>query len=204
MKWWGRGVFRFFGSLCSLGTLLLVSLIWLGAGPQQAERPPQPFFQDFFSGSVLVDGVPPPVGTGLVACIGSCQNGFQSETYLLYPDGSFDQLEVNPENEDLVVHPIIFYLENDFGRIRAVETRPYIGVFDFYKQNLTFRGPMPAPEPTPVPPLVKQNPSPTPVASLPVAGDPLLAKIPIVVLVLGVLGTLAGVVLIRVARRASP
>ncbi|PKB72462.1 MAG: hypothetical protein BZY87_00515 [SAR202 cluster bacterium Io17-Chloro-G6] len=106
--------------------LSIIGFIGLGAGPKQAERPPQPFFQDFFSGSVLVQGSPPPEGTLLIACIDACESGFESTPYHLNTDGSFDQLEVNPDNEDFIGHLIRFYLVNDFGRIRAVETRPYI------------------------------------------------------------------------------
>ena len=130
---------------------LFAAFAVLGAGPYQAERPPQPFFQDFFSGTVLLEGSPPPEGTLLIACIDDCGYGFESPAYPLKADGSFTQLEVKPLNKELVGHTITFYLENEFGRIQALESRPYIGVFDFYVQDLTFVDPMPTPEPTPLP-----------------------------------------------------
>ena len=80
---------------------------------------------------MLLLGKVPPEGTALVACIDDCMTGFESAPYSLKADGTFDQLEVNPTQENLVGHLITFYLVNEFGRIAAVETRPYVGVFDF-------------------------------------------------------------------------
>ena len=177
---------------------------WLGLGPQQAERPPQPFFQDFFSGSVLVQGSPPPEGTLLVACIDGCENGFESTSYRLDADGNFDQLEVNPDNENLVGHLITFYLVNEFGRIQAVETRPYIGVFDFYVQDLTFVDAMAIPQPTPLPNPPSPTQRPTPTASLPIAGDPSVARIPEIALMTGIVIALFGASLMLIARRLPP
>ena len=193
--------------------LILSALAGLGAGPNQSERPPQPFFQDFFSGSVLLQGSPPPVHTLLIACIDSCEGSFESAPYSLNADGTFDQLEVNPTSENLVGHPISFYLVNEFGRIRAVETRPYIGVFDFYVQHLTFvdplpRAPLPEPTPTSIPiptPTPTQTPEPTPeptpTASLPVAGDPAVARLPKVAVMIGAAALLVGASLLLASRR---
>ena len=181
---------------CSL--LLIVAFGFIGAGPMQAERPPQPFFQDFFSGKVTLQGVPPPASTLLVACIDRCADGFQSEPYVLKADGTFDQLEVNPRKENFVGHTITFYLLNSFGRIKALEERPYIGVFDFYVQNLTFEDPMPAPSPTPVPDPTLM---PTPTALLPIAGDPTVTILPKFAVILGICGVVSGGALLLVARR---
>ena len=191
-----RCVVRRFPAIIFLtAALLLAAFAVLGAGPNQAERPPQPFFQDFFSGSVLLQGSPPPVGTLLIACIDSCDGAFESAPYSLKADGTFGQLEVNPASEQLVGHPITFYLVNEFGRIRAVETRPYIGVFDFYVQDLTFVDPLPkAPLPDP-------TPRPTPTASLPVAGDPTVARLPKIALMAGAAAVLVGASLLLVSRR---
>ena len=172
--------------------LLLVAFAILGVGPKQIERPPQPFFQDFLSGSVLVQGLPPPEGTLLIACIDGCDTGFESAPYGLKADGTFAQLEVNPDDETLVGRPITFYLVNEFGRIRAVETRRYIGVFDFYVQDLTFVEPMPVPTPTP---------RPTPTASLPIAGDPALARLPKIAFMAGAAAVVLGAGLLFASRR---
>ena len=178
--------------------LLLVAFAILGVGPKQIERPPQPFFQDFLSGSVLVQGLPPPEGTLLIACIDGCDTGFESAPYGLKADGTFAQLEVNPDDETLVGRPITFYLVNEFGRIRAVETRRYIGVFDFYVQDLTFVEPMPVPPPTPAP---TPTPRPTPTASLHIAGDPALARLPKVALMAGAAAVVLGAGLLFASRR---
>ena len=177
-------------------TAFAVSVI--GAGPGQIERPPQPFFQDFFSGSVTVQGSPAPAGTLLIACIDDCQDVFESEPYSLKADGTFDQLEVNPKSEDLVGHTITFYLVNTFGRIKAMEERPYIAVFDFYVQDLTFDDPMPAPSPTPAP---EPTPVPTPTASLPIAGDPAVTRFPKIALFIGSIAVVMGGLLLFAARR---
>jgi len=184
--------------------VLVVSFTILGAGQSQIERPPQPFFQDFFSGSVTVQGTAPPAGTLLIACINSCDSDFESEPYSLKEGGVFDQLEVNPKNEMLVGHAITFYLVNEFGRIQANEKRPYIGVFDFYSQNLTFDGPLPKPAPTPVPTPNAPAAStavPTPIASLPIAGDPSVTNLPRIALAAGGIAVAFGSVLLFAARR---
>jgi hypothetical protein len=186
---------RFLAIIFLTSVLLLAAFSLLGAGPNQAERPPQPFFQDFFSGTVLLQGSPAPEGTLLIACIDGCEGSFESAPYSLKPDGVFDQLEVNPVSEDLIGHPITFYLVNEYGRIRAVEIRPYIGVFDFYVQDLTFVDPLPlAPVPDP-------TPRPTPTASLPVAGDPAVAQLPKIALMAGAAAVLVGASLLLVSRR---
>jgi len=179
-------------------TIFVVTFGILGAGHNQIERPPQPFFQDFFSGTVTVQGSIPPLGTRLIACIDECESVFESEPYVLKGDGTFDQLEVNPNNEDLVGHTITFYLVNEFGRIQANEQRPYIGVFDFYVQDLTFGIPLPQPAPTPTP---YPTAVPTPTASLPIAGDPSVTVLPKIALITGSIAVAAGSIALFVARR---
>ncbi len=183
-----------------IAALLLFAFILIGAGPNQDERPPQPFFQDFFSGTVLLQGSTPPEGTLLIACIDDCDTVFQSAGFSLKADGSFDQLEVNPLSEALVGHTIYFYLVNEHGRVRAEESKPYIGVFDFYVQDLTFVEPLPVPEPDPTP---EPTPRPTPTASLPVAGDPSVAQVPKLALIAGAAAVVAGAGLLLAARRKA-
>ena len=185
-------------NIISLVVLMVAALVFIGAGTGQIERPPQPFFQDFFSGKVTLQGTTPPAGTLLIACIDDCQDVFESEPYRLKIDGSFDQLEVNPKSEDLVGHTITFYLVNDFGRIKAIEERPYIAVFDFYVQDLTFDNPLPTPSPTPAP---VPTAVPTPTASLPIAGDPTVTKFPKIALLTGSIAVVLGGLLLFAARR---
>ena len=188
--------------------LLLSVLALMGAGPNQDERPPQPFFQDFFSGTVVLQGSAAPVGTQLIACIDDCDSVFQSAPYSLKADGTFDQLQIDPLEEKLVGHTIYFFLVNEYGRIRAEESRPYIGVFDFYVQDLTFTEPLPIaalfiiPDPTPTASLVI-IPDPTPTASLPIAGDPSVTLVPRLALAAGAAALVAGAALLLVARRKT-
>ena len=181
-----------------LAALILSALALVGANPNQDERPPQPFFQDFLSGSVLLQASLPPEGTVLIACIDECASVYESSPFILTADGAYDQLEIAPEDEDLIGHTIYFYLVNEHGRIRAQEARPYIGVFDFYVQNLTFVDPLPTPGPTPTP---EPTAIPTPTASLPVAGDPAVARVPQIALLAGAVAVAAGVGLLLIARR---
>ena len=95
-------------------------------------------------------------------------------------------------------HTITFYLVNTFGRIKAMEERPYIAVFDFYVQDLTFDDPMPAPSPTPAP---EPTPVPTPTASLPIAGDPAVTRFPKIALFIGTIAVVMGGLLLFAARR---
>ncbi len=189
---------RFSTTIFLIPVLLLFAIVLMAAGPSQDERPPRPFFQDFFSGRVLLQGSTPPEGTLLIACIDDCGTVFQSASYSLKADGSFDQLEVNPSSEALIGHTIYFYLVNEHGRVRAEESRPYIGVFDFYVQDLTFVEPLPAPEPDPTP---EPTPRPTPTTSLPVAGDPSVALLPKWALLAGGVAVVAGAGLLLAARR---
>ena len=53
---------RFVFPLVVVTALCLGVLVLLGASPAQRERPPQPFFPDFISGSVTLQGRPAPPG----------------------------------------------------------------------------------------------------------------------------------------------
>ena len=180
--------------------LLASALGTMGSIPRQDERPPQPFFQDFFSGTVLLLGVPAPTGTQLIACVDSCSSGFESQPVLLKPGGTYDFLEVNPSDEALIGRLVSFYLVNEFGRIRADETRGFVGVFDFYTVNLTFNDSMPVPTPAPT---ITPIPTLTPTAVLPVPGDPGVTAIPRLALIAGAAAVTAGAGLILVARRRA-
>jgi hypothetical protein len=71
-------------------------------------------------------------------------------------------------------------------------------VFDFYVQDLTFNDSMPLPSPTPLP---EPTPQPTPTASLPIAGDPSVTKLPKIALATGGVAVVVGSVLLLAARR---
>jgi len=178
--------------------LVVATLSALGAAPQQGERPPQPFFQDFFSGTVSHLASAPPPGTLLLACVDDCTTGFESQPVQLESGGKYAFLEVNPTDQAFIGRTVSFYLVNEFGRIKAAETRRFVGIFYFYTMDLTFKDPLPMPTPmptaTPVPTL-------TPTAVLPVPGDPGLTAIPRMALIIGAAAVAVGAGLMLLARR---
>ena len=184
-------------------TLLLVAfavmaMATMGAAPQQGERPPQPFFQDFYSGTVTLRDAPAPASTKLIGCVLDCVTGFESKAVELQADGRYELLEINPSDEALIGLPVSFYLVNEFGRIKAQETTPFIGVFDFYALDLTFNDPLPVPTPIPT---VTPTMQPTPTAILPVPGDPAITAIPRLALIIGAAAVAGGAGMIFLTRR---
>ena len=132
--------------LVGMAALMLCTL---AAVPRQDERPPQPLFEDFYSGTVSLQGSPAPTGSQLMACIIDCETGFQSQPVRITSAGGYDGLELNPSDEALIGRSVSFYLVNQYGRIKAVETADFVGIFDFYTLDLTFNQPLPVPTPTP-------------------------------------------------------
>ena len=191
-------VWRKITFLGGMAALILTALSTLAAVPGQGERPPQPFFQDFFSGGVSLRGSPAPAGTKLIGCIIDCTNGFQSQPVRIGAGGRYEGLEVNPSDEALIGRTVSFYLVNQYGRIQAVETTNFVGVFDFYTLDLTFNQTLPVPTPTPT---VTPIPTVTPTASLPVPGDPSITAIPRLALIIGAATLAGGTGLILLARR---
>ena len=186
------------GKITFLLGMAAIILSALAAVPGQGERPPQPLFEDFFSGSVSLQGSPAPAGSQLIACIVDCATGFESQPVRIGPGGRYDRLELNPSDEALIGRTVNFYLVNQYGRIKAVETTSFVGVFDFYSLDLTFNQPLPVPTPTPT---VTPIPTVTPTASLPVPGDPSLTAIPRLALIIGAVTLAGGTGLILIAHR---
>lgn len=168
--------------------LLTTSFSMLGAGPQQGGVPPQPFFADYFSGQVSVQGRVPPAGIRLVACIDDCRTGFESEPAPLSAGGAFSLLEVNPADRFLRGRQITFYLVNQHGRIKATETTIFEGAYAIIKLNLSFDQPLPTPLPPP---------------ALPRVGDPVVASLPKLALAAGSGAIAVGALLILLGRRRS-
>ena len=186
--------------LTVLGALLTSMFAGTGAVPSQGERPPQPFYQDFFSGRVTLQGQPAPAGLQLLACVGDCLNGFESEPIELEEGGRFTLLEVKPTNELLIGVPVSFYIVNEFGRIRAEQTKAFIGVYDSYTLDLTFVDSLPAPTPIPT---ITPTVTLTPTAVLPVPGDPGVTAIPRLAMIIGAGAFAMGGVLVLLARRRA-
>ena len=191
-------VWRKITLLIGMAALIFSALSTLAAVAGQGERPPQPLFEDFFSGSVTLQGSAAPAGTQLIACIIDCTTGFESEPVRILAAGRYEQLELNPSDESLIGRTVSFYLVNQYGRIKAVETTSFVGVFDFYSLDLSFNQSLPVPRPTPT---VTPIPTVTPTASLPIPGDPSLTAIPRLALIIGAITVVGGTGLILLARR---
>ena len=173
-----------------LSILALWALGALGAGPQQqgGKLPPQPFFSDYFSGHVFLEGRPAPSGLLLVACINDCADIFQSQGVVLDQGGTYNLLEVNPEDQLLRGHPVSFYLVNEHGRIKAGETAVFEGAYSLNRVNLTFDQPLPQPLPPP---------------GLPPVGDTVVPQLPRLALGLGGAALALGVALLLLRRRRA-
>lgn len=169
----------------AVAVVFLASLALVGAGPRQSELPPQPFFADYFSGVVRLQGSPAPTGTQLVACVADCET-FQSKPVLLTGGGAFNLLEVNPSNRFLRGDPISFYLVNAHGRIQAAESVLFEGAYAIARLNLSFDQPLPTPLPPPL---------------LPQVGDPVLPILPRAALALGTVTLAGGLALLMLNRR---
>ena len=195
------GVWRKTAFRAVLASLTIVLAGAIGAGPKQEGGPPQPFLPEFYSGQVLVQGAPAPAGSELFACIDDCEGVYRSAPVKVAESGSYTMLEVNPEDQGLLNRTVYFYLINEFGRIRALETTEFTGSLTgicpdrrgtCLTLDLSFADPIPAPTPTP---------TITPTASLPVPGDPGVTVIPKLALAIGAAAAAAGVLLLLVARR---
>ncbi len=176
---------RKIGGCLAVAVVSLASLALLGAGPRQSEVPPQPFFADYFSGVVRLQGSPAPAGIQLVACVAECET-FQSKPVLLTGGGAFHLLEVNPANRFLRGDPISFYLVNAYGRIQAAESALFEGEYAIVRLNLSFDQPLPTSLPPPL---------------LPQVGDPLLPLLPRAALALGTVLMAGGLGLLMLNRR---
>lgn len=157
----------------------------LAAGPAQGV-PPRPFLPDYFFGTVLVQGAPPPAGTQLMACIDDCDTVYAGTPVSLGELGTFRGLAVGPKDQGLIDHTVRFYLVNEYGRIPSAESATFAGALELRRINLTFHRPLSSLSVAPTPPAV---------------GDSMVPVLPKVALALGGAMALAGVSLLLVARR---
>jgi hypothetical protein len=159
----------------------------LAAGPEPGV-PPRPFFPDYFSGTVLVQGKAPPTGVQLLACVDDCDTVFASPAVPVGELGSFSGLAVGPKDEALVGHVVRFYLTNEYGRITASETVRFSGALELRRLDLTFRHPLPGPATGP---------------ALPAVGDWMVPVIPGLALAAGMALILAGGWLLVASQRRN-
>ncbi|HCG91098.1 MAG TPA: hypothetical protein DEZ08_04590 [Dehalococcoidia bacterium] len=133
---------------CTLGLVLLC----ISAGPKQESVPPQPFYADFYTGTVRVQGTIPELPIVLYACVVSCdREGFKSRTIAVGPDGTYDNLHVDPSNKKYLYQIVTFYLETPFGNIMANEHAIMEGAFSRNRLDLTFSDPVPVFVPVVIP-----------------------------------------------------
>ena len=203
------GVWRKSASFLALTALTIVLAGAMGAGSRQDGSPPQPFFPELYSGLVLVQGVPAPADSELIACIDDCETVYRSAPVKTSESGNYAVLEVNPGDEGLLNRTVSFYLINEFGRIQALETTKFIGSLTNIclerkgtcrTLDLSFADPIPGPTPTPT---VAPSPTVTPTASLPAPGDPGVTAIPKLALAIGAAAAAAGILLLLLARRRA-
>ena len=188
-------------SLAIILALSMGTLTTLGAGPKQDGVPPQPFRPDFFSGQVSIQDEPAAAGTLLVGCVDDCDTVFESDPVQVGEGGSYRNLLVNPTDRELVGRTVSFYLVNEFGRVRAAETKRFEGGFNLYILNLTVNEPLPTspPTPTPIPTATPLPPLPPP--ALPIPGDTTVTTLPRLALISGAAALLGGIFLLLLARR---
>jgi hypothetical protein len=170
-------------------TLLTVvaALSLMGASPAQdgGGVPPQPFFADYFSGTVYLEGTEAPAGVQLVACVDQC-SVFQSQPRTVAPGGQFDLLAVDPEDRRMKGRDVTFYIVNQYGRIQAEQVLVFDGAFHINRVDLHFTDPLPMP---PEPP------------ALPRVGDPYLPYLPYLLFLGGISSLSAGVLLVLLRAR---
>jgi hypothetical protein len=179
---------RNIGLLASVLLLAVNAVFILGAAPQQqggGVAPPQPFYADYFSGTVFLQSAAAPQGIQLVACVDEC-SVFQTEVTVLGPGGRFHLMAINPDNQLLKGRDITFYVVNQYGRIKAAETRIFEGAYNISGIDLHFSDPLPLPPPPP---------------TLPQVGDPFIPHLPKVLLALGATSMAAGMLLLVQSRR---
>ena len=172
--------------------ICLAMLVSLGASSRQ-DKPPQPFGPDAFTGRVVVQSSPPPLGMLLFACIDDCST-YQTQAVGIKEGGLYSRLVVEPDDRSLLGHRIYFFLANEFGRIKAAESVDFVAATDNFTLDLTFTAAIPVPTATP---------TITPTASLPVPGDLTVTAIPRVALIVGAIAVAIGMGVLMAARRRA-
>ena len=212
--------------LAVLATMLMLTITAAVPGQDQGKRPSQPLLQDYYSGTVTVQGSAAPEGTLLVACVDGCAN-YQSTAVVVGESGAYTGMMLEPADYRMIGRDVTFHIINQYGDIQAEQTSEFYGIYDLYTLDLTFSSPLPAPAtptpkptatpvptatpeptatPTPEPTVTPEPtpvPDPTPTAILPVTGDTAITRIPPLAIVGGIVLVLAGGVLLYLAARRA-
>ena len=119
--------------------------------PPPVAFPPLPIIYD---GKVSIQGQEAPEGLSLFACVQGCAS-YRSDQVTIGPGGEYRVLVVGPPNESFLNKEITFWIENEFGRIKATQTAIFRVPSDpkdlTPRLNLEFSDPLPEPPPPPTP-----------------------------------------------------
>ena len=168
-------------------TMLRVMVVLVGCGvvgfftatPLSAGGPPQPYYADYVSGHVVLSDGSSAAGLTLLACLEGC-NVYQTEPVEINEDGNY-KLELYPSDRRFIGRSATFYIQNEYGRIRAMEQVGFGGGFKSHVLDLYFEGQLPTSVEDP---------------RLPSVGDPMVPLIGKGVVFFGTLALAIGSVLI--------
>ncbi|MEC9308232.1 MAG: hypothetical protein VX966_01825 [Chloroflexota bacterium] len=171
---------------------VMVVLVGFGVGgvftvaPVTAGGPPQPYYADYVSGHVVLSDGSSAAGLILVACLEGC-HVYQTEPVEIDEDGNY-KLELYPDDRRFIGRSASFYIQNEYGRIRAMERVGFGGGFKSHVVDLSFEGQLP---------VATGNPS------LPLVGDPMVPLIAKGVVGFGGLTLAIGVLLVLLQIRPN-
>ena len=193
---------RYLPGLVAVALCVAVGIATLGAVSQQGVPLPLAY-----GGNVFIQQTAASEGLSLFACVQRCED-YQSDPVTTGPGGEYSILVVGPPNESFLNKEITFWIENEFGRIKATQTAVYRVPTDpkdlTPTLNLEFTDPLPTPPPTPPPtptPTIAPTPSPTPL--LPVPGDASVPRLSTIALVAGIAAVVVGGGMLLLLRRRN-
>lgn len=128
---------------------LYVFVFGMGAMPKQESAPPQPFYADFYSGTITVQEKWPMSGIKMFACVLDCDRFKTDKIDIQMDAGLYEGLKIDPTDKRLLYQEVTFYLDNGFGVVKANETSLMEGAFIRKVVDLTFDGSAPVLVPVP-------------------------------------------------------
>ncbi len=109
-----RKVVSIFTVLLLLSTLLAS----LAAGPDDPRASTVNNDWEIFEGHAYADNRAAPSGVSLIACLGGCEDGYQTEAVVTGKDGLY-QVRVEPGQTRPIGRMVTFWLLDDSGRVEA-------------------------------------------------------------------------------------
>ena len=122
--------------LVTCGVVGFLTATEVGAG-----GPPQPYYADYVSGHVVMSDGSSAKGLTVVACLEGC-NVYESEPAEINENGNY-KLELYPTDRRLTGRSASFYIQNEYGRLRAMERVEFGGGFKSHVLDLYFVGRLP-------------------------------------------------------------